>query len=181
MVLRALLAFYHHMSHMKKGAVNIAKYSPTAFKEFRKKAYDPSKPIVPWSLMTNTNEGLSNWNKLNRPNAKDFKPFREVSQWYEYKESIQITLESQGLSHLVDDKFAIVDKDLDEAQRKFLYKAFKDCFIHHEAKSIVKAHKEDKDTRKIWKEVCNFYDDSITMSIQADILMSHISDVKLRK
>jgi len=88
--------------------------------------------------MTAKSEGPSNWNKSIKPNAHDFKPFREMNLWIEYKESFLITLEAQNLTHLVKKNPAIHDDDLDSAQLKFLFKVMKDNFLHHEAKSIVK-------------------------------------------
>jgi len=90
--------------------------------------------------MTAKSEGLSNWNKSIKPNARDFKPFREMNLWVEHKESFLVTLEAQNLTHLVEKNRVIHDDDLDKAQRKFLFKVMKDIFLHHEAKSIVKKH-----------------------------------------
>jgi len=64
------------------------------------------------------------------------------------------------------------DDDLDSAQQKFLFKAMKDNFLHNNAKSIVKKHTADKDTRRIWKELCDFYDSSIATAMCADVLMT---------
>jgi len=108
--------------------------------------------------MTAKSEGLSNWNKSIKPNARDFKPFREMNLWIENKESFLVTLEAQNLTHLVEKNPVIHDDDLDGAQRKFLFKVIKDNFLHHEAKSIVKKYTTDEDTRKIWEELCEFYD-----------------------
>ena len=63
--LRALLAFYHQVSHLNGGGVAIEDIRVDRFHEFRVRAYDPLKPIVPWALMTTKNEGLQNWNKMN--------------------------------------------------------------------------------------------------------------------
>jgi len=131
--------------------------------------------------MTAKSEGLSNWNKSIKPNARDFKPFREMNLWIEYKESFLVTLEAQNLTHLVEKNPIIHDDDLDKAQRKFLFKVMKDNFLHHEAKWIVKKHATDKDTRKIWEELCDFYDSSITTAMYADVLMTYLADVKLHK
>ena len=70
---------------------------------------------------------------------------------------------------------------VDEAQCRFLYKVMKDNFLHHEAKSIVHDHRIDQDVREIWKKVCKYYDDSITTSMSADILLAYVSGVKLDK
>ena len=181
--LRALLSYYHELSHKKRGgiSINAPQRTLTEFKEFRATSYDPTQPIVPWWKMTAKSEGLSNWNKSIKPNARDFKPFREMNLWIEYKESFLITLEAQNLTHLVEKNPIIHDDDLDKAQRKFLFKVMKDNFLHHEAKSIVKKYTTDKDTRKIWEELCDFYDSSITTAMCADVLMAYLADVKLHK
>ena len=180
LVLRAILAFYHSESHKVGGGINMATRSLLQFKEFQTLAYDPNKPIIPWALMTTHNDLLSNWNKSIKPNARDFKPFREANNWLEHKLSFQITLDSQNLSHLIDEGYVPTDIDVDKAQQKFLYKVMLDNFVHHEAKAIVKKHIDDKDTRQIWKEIMAFYDDSITTSINADMVLNYLTSVRLK-
>jgi len=114
-----------------------------------------------------------------KPSARDYKPFREANNWVDYKDGFMVTLEAQNLTHLIDPKHHIVDADTDEAQRKFLYKAMKDCFIHHEAKSIIKSHSDDKDTRTIWEKICKTYDESIATSMNGDQIMAWLTSVKL--
>ena len=179
--LRTLLAYYHHASHAKGGGISITKKSLADFKLFRATVYDPSKPIVPWTLMTANSEGLSNWNKSVKPSAREFKTFRESTNWVDYKESFIVTLEAQNLTHLIDEKFSITDPDLDEAQSKFMYKVMKDNLLHHEAKRIIKKYKFNKNIRQIWKEICKYYDDSITTSMSADVVLAYLSGVKLDK
>jgi len=97
MILRAFLAFYHHESHKKRGGINILDATAVQFKNFRNSEYDPTKEITPWGLASFKNEGLSNWNKLVKPSARDFKPFREANNWVDYKDTFMITLEAQTL------------------------------------------------------------------------------------
>jgi len=179
----ALLSYYHELSYKKQGgiAINAPARTLAKFKAFQATSYDPTQPIVPWWKLTAKSEGLSNWNKSIKPNAHDFKPFREMNLWIEYKESLLITLEAQNLTHLVEKNPVIHDDELDSAQRKFLFKVMKDNFLHHEAKSIVKKYTMDKDTRRIWEELCEFHDSSITTAMCANVLMTHLADVKLHK
>ena len=46
---------------------------------------------------------------------------------------------------------------------------------------LVKKHHTQKDTHAIWEEVCKFYDNSITTSINTDSVLSYLVDVKLHK
>jgi len=148
---------------------------------FRTTSYDPAQPIVPWWKMTVKSEGFANWNKSVKPNARDFKPFREMNAWTEHKESFMITSEAQNLAHLVEKNPIIHDDDLDCTQRKILFKAMKENFLHHEAKSIIKECASAEDTRLIWEELCELHDHSIATSINADALVTCLADVKLHK
>jgi len=70
---------------------------------------------------------------------------------------------------------------LTKPNESFFFKVMKDSFLHHEAKSIVKKYTTDKDTRKIWEELCDFYNSLITTAMYADVLMTYLADVKLHK
>jgi len=101
MIMRAFLAFYHHQSHKKRGGINVLDTTlPVQFKTFRNSEYDPTKEITPWGLAITHNKGLSDWNRLVKPSARDFKPYREANGWVDYKEVFMITLEAQNLTHL---------------------------------------------------------------------------------
>jgi len=172
MILRAFLAFCHHMSHKQQEGVNIL--DPTLsvhFKTYRNSECDPTKEITPWGLAVSNNKGLSDWNKLIKPSARDFKSFREANCWVDYKDVFMITLEAQNLTHLVDSSYVVTDVDLHKAQQSFLYKALRDNMIHHEAKSIVKTLSKTKDTALIWKLTCENYDKSMSTSLNGDAIL----------
>ena len=92
--LRAPLSCCCELSHKKRGGISTNAPSRTLaeFKAFQATSHDPAQPIVPRWKMTAKSEGLSNWNKSIKPNARDFKPFREMKLWIEYEESFLITL-----------------------------------------------------------------------------------------
>jgi len=123
MMLQALLAACHHESHKKRGGVNILEPEVLLqFKVFCNSECDPTKEIAAWGLAISHNKGLSDWNKLIKPSARDFKPFREANDWIDYKDMFLITLEAQNLTHLVDPTCVVVDVDLHKAQNNFLHK-----------------------------------------------------------
>jgi len=127
MMLRAFLAFCHHESHKKRGGVNVLDTAlPAQFKIFRNSECDPTKEIAPWGLAVSHNKGLLDWNKLIKPSARDFKPFREANNWIDHKEIFLITLEAQNLAHLVDPTYVVVNADLHKAQNNFLCKTLRD-------------------------------------------------------
>jgi len=150
MILRAFLAFCHHVSHKQRGGVNVV--DPTLsvkFKNCRDSEHDPAEKITPWGLAVSNNNGLSDWNKLVKPSTRDFKPFREANGWVDHKDAFVIALKAQNLAHLVDTSCVVTDVDLHKAQQNFLHKALLDNMMHCEAKSIVKSHSKTKDTALI--------------------------------
>ena len=104
-----------------------------------------------------------------------------MNAWTEHKESFLITLEAQNLAHLVEKNPMIHDDDLYLAQQKFMFKVMKDDFLHHKANSIIKRYTSTKDARRIWEELCKFYDKSIAIAMDANILVMHLADAKLHK
>ena len=123
MMLRAFLAFCHHESHKKCGGINVLDTAlPAQFKVFRNSECDPAKEITPWGLAVSHNKGLADWNKLVKPSARDFKPFREANNWVDCKDAFLIALEAQNLAHLVDPSCVVTDVDPNKAQPSFLCK-----------------------------------------------------------
>jgi len=180
MILRAFLAFYHHQSHKKRGGINVLDTTlPVQFKIFRNSEYDPTKEITPWGLAITHNKGLSDLNKLVKPSARDFKPYREANGRVDYKEVIMITLKAQNLTHLVDPSYVVVDEDVHKAQQKLLYKVLRDNVIHHEAKSIVKSHSKTKDTALIWQLICETYNKSMSTSLNGDAILGWLTSSRL--
>ena len=177
--LRSLLAFFHYQSHKDGERMSITRDMVPKFKEFRAKFYDPNDPITPWTLLMDKNDKLAEWTRKVKPNSQAFPTFRDITAWKEFKENTEITCDSQNMSHLIDPHHKVTDPDLDLAQRKFLYKTFRDRFLHHEAKRIVQAHAVDKDTRAIWSEVKGHYDSSITTSMAADSTLNFLTGVQL--
>jgi len=125
------------------------------------------------------NEGLLKWNKLVKPSALDFKPFREANNWVDYKGGFMITLEAQNLTHLVNTSYVVVDPDLDNAQQKHLYKVMRDTLLHHEAKLIVKFHSKTKDPHVTWQKICKTYDESISTSMNRNAILGWLTSTGL--
>jgi len=180
MILRAFIAFYHHMSHKQRGGVDVLDPTLSAqFKTCRNSECGPTKEITPWGLAVSNNKGLSDWNKLVKPSARDFKPFREANGWVDYKDVFVIALEAQNLTHLVDSSYVVTDVDLHKAQQSFLYKVLRDNMLHHETKSIVKSHSKTKDTALIWKLTCETCDKSMSTSLNGDAVLGWLTSARL--
>jgi len=130
-------------------------------------------------LAISHNKGLADWNKLVKPSARDFKPFREANGWTDYKEVFTITLEAQNLTHLIDPKHVATDVDLHKAQQSYLYKVLRDIMMHHEAKAIVKSHSKTKDTALVWQLLCETYDKSMSTSLNGDAILGWLTGTGL--
>jgi hypothetical protein len=179
-----LLAFYHHCCAKVSAEVKIENIPRTAFDDFRTMEYDPNSPIRPWKTVTMTSattseSELSVWKKSVRPNKSDYKEFRDESLWVRSKEQFTTTLESHSLAHLIDDSHVVTDADLDQAQRGWLYSVMQTAFKAPMAKTIVTKHLVDKDTRKIWKELCEYYDGSMTSVLRAQQISSYLTSTRL--
>ena len=113
MLLRSILSFYHHASHIKQGGINILDCTEMEFREFRATVYDQSKPLVPWASMSNKDDALVNWNKSIKPNSRDYKLFRDANGWLDYKEGFKITTESQYVGHLIGKNYKVTNPEME--------------------------------------------------------------------
>lgn len=184
--LTILLAFYHHCCAQVQAEVKIENIPKTAFDEFRTTEYDSNSPIRPWKVVTakttSTSESeLNVWKKSVRPNKADYKEFRDESLWIRSKEQFMTTLESHSLAHLIDDTYVVDDPDLDQAQRGWLYSVLQTAFKAPMAKTIVTKHLTDKDTRAVWKEMCEYYDSSMTSVLRSQQISSYLTSTRLHQ
>ena len=151
--------------------INKARYDA-----FRIGEYDPHEVIKPWNLKsTKPRDNIDSCKKTIKPNKADFAHFKDDATWHRYKERITTTLDSQGLLHLIDDAYKPHDTELDNAQQKWLYKVLQDCLLASSAKNIVTSHLNDKDTRKVWKELCVHYDSSMTTAIRCQTTSTYLT------
>jgi len=180
MILQAFLVFCHHVSHKKRGGIDVLDPTLSArFKTYRNSEHDPTKEIAPWGLAISNNKGFLDWNKLVKPSARDFKPFCEANNWVDHKDVFMIALEAQNLTHLVDPSYVVTDMDLHKAQQSFLHKVLQDDMQHHEAKLIVKSHSKTKDTALISQLTCETCDKSMSTSLNSDALLSWLTSTGL--
>ena len=131
--------------------------------------------------MKDKNEGVVNWSKAMRPSVKDYKVFCESNNRVEHKDAFLVTVDAQNLNHLIDSNHKVIDMELDGAQWKYMHKVLKDAFLHHEAKTIIKAYAKTKDTRLIWKKIWELYDDLITTSMNGDAILAWLWNCKFHQ
>ena len=163
-----VLAFYQVHSCQSRGPINIKGVTKDKYDAFRIGAYNSNEPILPWNVAKPgppDNLELASWRKNLKPSKSDFKEFRNEALWQRYKERTITTLEACGLAHTIDSKHVSLNPDLDSAQVKWVYKVFQDTMTAPTAKTIVTKHITTMDARTAWKEICEFYDNSMTAQI----------------
>ena len=165
--LQILLSFYHHLSRIEGKPIKIKKTSREAFSKYRIEEYEVGAPIVSWNTQTKRQSAAtSTWLRQVKPSRSDYKEFRDETAWITCKTSTITTLESHGLQHLIDDKFdPSRDLELHKQQQTWLYKTFDDIFKTPTTRAIVITHVADKDCLRIWTEICNALDNSITTEL----------------
>ena len=155
--LKALLAYFHDRSRkIKNGHISIASATKANFEAYLTGSHRPDQPIIPHNvpLPDQDDEALNNWRKHVKPNEKAFKPFKDEATWMRTKDQIKITLNSQNLSHVIDESHTVTNPRLDTAQQEWFYKVLDDIMITPRARTVVMNNKDTRDCRDIWKQLC---------------------------
>ena len=180
--LQCLLYFFHHSSRAAGGAINIESATKTQYDMYRVSEFASTQDLVPWNVAkpADGDDALLRWNKnVKLPSKSDFRVFKDVETWLMQKDHTSATLESVSLTHLIDSNHRVTNPDLDEAQRKWLYNIFKDVMLNPEAKSIVRNHKEKKNTRDLWAELCGAFDECVTTSRRVQRISTYLTSTRL--
>jgi len=141
------------------------------FKIFRNTECNPTPEIVPRGMILSKNEGLSNWNKMVKPSAHDFKVFRESNNWVKCKD---------GRIHGYSWSPNSYSFGGQESPHHWSGPRWGSSICaHHQAKFIVKMHAKTKNARTVWEQVCKTHDVSISTSMNGDTIFGWLAGVKL--
>ncbi len=175
-----VIALYHDASRAAGGAININTVEKEDFDHFRTSVYDHTDPIKPWNYNPIENRNtLSHWLKNTKPTKSDFKEFKDDAYWNRWQERFITSLEAAQLLHLIDPGHKIGDAALDTAQMKWLFKILQDCMTASTAKTIVTNHISKKDTRKLWIDLCEHFNNSMTTHIRAQTISTYLTSTRL--
>ncbi len=177
----SLLAFFHSTSRTKRRPPNMASVTKDMFDTYRTSLYDPTKPIIPWNVGDPSSSEVQSWKKNVKPSKSDFKEFRDENYWTKTKELFICTLDSQGLSHLIDPNYTPLDGELDKLQREWLYNVFQLKMLAPMAKTIVTNHLQDKDTRVIWREITTHYNTSMSAELRSQTISTYLTSNRLHQ
>jgi hypothetical protein len=126
----------------------------SAYDIYRTEIYDPAAKITPGQAKLLRKRFLLE-KETSRSRRWTTSPSRTKPPGFVLKNA-STTIESHGLGHMTL-KHVIDNLDLDKIQRGWLYKILQDTIQAPQGKSIVTKHIDDKDTRKIWEELSEYY------------------------
>lgn len=106
-----------------------------------------------------------------RQSKSDYQQLKDSIYWQHHKEHMKNQLASQGLYHLTDADYVVLNTELDKAQQEWLYLVFETSYKNPTAKKVVLVHIKDKATRAIWAELCNQLDNSELRSEQISMFL----------
>lgn len=182
--LHATLALYHELSRQKGGPINILTIDQKKFEAYRIKTYTPNVPIVRWNQPragTTEDKQTENWQKMVKPSKSDFKEFKDEADWARWKEHAVDTLDAQGLSHLIEDpSYTPENLELDAKQQKWIYNVLTGTLKASSARAICLRHRDTKNVRLLWKELCQEMESSVTTELRTQKYMTYLTGTRLK-
>ena len=172
------IALYHDVCRYRGKPTVLWTISRAAFDKYRSEVFIQHEPIIPWNNEKH-DRALTEWKKVTKPSRTDYKEFRNEATWIRYFERLDQTLESHGLSHLIDPNYKVRNKTLHAEQNKWLYKTFSDCFRTPYTEKIVNRHQRDKDCCKIYTEIKDYLSKAMTTQLNASNLATFLTSDRL--
>jgi hypothetical protein len=124
-------------------------------------------PRSPWSSkQTYLRSEVSSWKRNIKISPMDYKPFKDEASWIRFKNAFlpPLNLTDSDISLTLTTSSTISISIRSNAD------GFTNPSRHYSSasrKSIVTKHIDDKNTRKIWEELCEYYDHSMSAHIQS--------------
>ena len=181
--LKCLAQFAHDAARKHGSYIDLDNIDVSAFDAYRITSFNSTSKLVLWNeeKPEAVSTEMVNWKKNVRPSRSDFKEFRDITYWTRTKERIVTMLQAQNLKHLIDEKFKVMNKTLDDAQQAWLYKVFQDIMVEPSARKIVTDHLTTKQTRVIWKEICESLESSMTSELRGQKLTTYLSSTRFHE
>ena len=91
-IIRAMIAFYHYISRLRKYSVEPHKVAKDKFDMYRTSIWDPNVPAIPWHLpdknITTEHKDLLEWQRVAKPNFSDYPVLKEGTNMAQYLEKL---------------------------------------------------------------------------------------------
>ena len=155
------------------------------------KKYDET--IVPWQVeLPSQVNAKDSFLKSIKPNSKEYKVLRADKGWLPFRESMEMTAMSHKLLTMIIPPFEINpntgelvidpangklipyepdDQGLDELQCTWFFKVLVDVCQTPVAKKIVNQNRNTMDTRQVWHELCEHYQNSMSSKMRSQELL----------
>ena len=190
--LKILSQFYHYACAELREPRNIdpEHLSRDGFDEFRTMEYVNGSQILPWKRiialreqtrssdqLTPQERELEQWRKAVKPNASQIPQFKDELHWKKFRETMENVLESQQLPHLIDSSYTPTNRDLFAQQTKWLYAALDEKMKVPFGRKILLQNKNTKDTRVIWSQITEHFDNSPVADIKVLQISTYLTSI----
>lgn len=180
--LHMIIACYQWACHGAQKDLLFSVIPYEAYAMFRTGHYNPSLPVVPWRVKIKNDDAkdVSDWKRICKIHTADFKELRDDKNFQKWKETIVTVLTSQNLQHLIDPKYVPRNPEVYKVQSNWMYLQLVNIMQTPMTKKIVTSHQDDRDIPKIWKEICNYMENSMITQINAQHLSTFITSTRLK-
>jgi len=163
------------------------------YDHFRISHYRHDETIVPWQVeLPSQVNAKASFLKSIKPNSKEYKVLRDDKGWLPFQESLETMVMSHNLLTMIVPPFETDpdtgefvidpangelipcepdDQGLDELRRTWFFKVLTDVCQTPVAKKIVNQNRDTMDTRQVWHELCEHYQNSISSKMRSQELL----------
>jgi len=195
-----IVAAYQHYSRQIGGSIDMRTFPIELYDHFRVSIYRHDEKIIPRQAeLPSKVNAKATFLKSIKPNPKEYKSFCEDRNWLTFKESTETTVMSHNLVQMIASPFLQdpntgepildphgekipykpEDPGLDEMQQTWFFKVLVDVCQTPVAKKIVNSYRGSLDTRSVWFELVNHYQNSISSKIRSQELLRHAHTANL--
>ena len=174
---------YHRWVQDQMGVtIRVDQLDRQGFAVYRVSYYQQHRESLKAGSKNEVNPELDKWNKNLKVTRSEYIEFKDAAYFTRWKEEMITTAESQNLLHtLVAPPNPSPNRDLDQAQCKWMYKTLRDKAVHPKARSIVLKHVDTKDSRAVWTAICAHFEEGVVATVSANSLSAYLSSTRLDK
>jgi len=196
-----IIAACHHYSRLRGASIDMRLFPVRLYDHFRISLYRHDETIVPWQVeLPSQVNAKASFLKSIKPNSKEYKVLRDDKSWLPFREALETTAMSHNLLAMILPPFEVDpntnefvidplsgekipyepdDQGLDEMQRTWFFKALVNVCQTPVAKKIVNQNHDTLDTRKVWHELCEHYQNSMfsKMCSQESLRWAHTAQL----
>ena len=127
-----------------------------------------SAPHVATITGTHTRNPIVDFNKGIDRDSSQFSMLKDEKQWDQWQRSTMAQARAQGVADVLNPDYkpcTDAGKALFAKKNEFMYAVFERTLLTDTGKTAVQQHEGDSDAQAVWKEVVEYYTDSIKTSL----------------